>query len=69
MKKLLLLFSIVVMALSCKSNYQTKHQRTVMRKFEQPKYSRSDRTGVNSYPRKYLKCKEVKGGNNEMTKK
>ena len=69
MKKLLLLFSIVIMALSCKSNYQTKHQRTVMRKFEQPKHRRSDRMGGNLYPRKYLNCKKVKGGDNEMTKK
>lgn len=66
MKRLLLLFSIMIVALSCSSTYQTKHQRTVMKNFEQPKYSRSDRTSGNLYPRKYLKCK---GGNNEMTKK
>lgn len=50
MKKLLLLFSIVIMALSCKSNYQTKHQRTVMRKFEQQKHRRSDRMGGYYHP-------------------
>jgi hypothetical protein len=56
MKNLLLFFSIVIMALSCSSTYQSKHQRTVLRKFEQPKHRRSDRI-------KFLKCKEVKGGN------
>lgn len=44
------------MALSCSSTYQSKHQRTVIRKFEKPKYRRSDCT-------KHLNSKEVKGGN------
>ena len=50
MKKLLLLFSIVVIASSCRPTYQTKHQRTVMRKFEQPKHGRSDRMGGYYHP-------------------
>jgi len=50
MKKLLLLFSIMIVGLSCSSTYQTKHQRTVMRKFEQPKHRKSDRIGSYYHP-------------------